>query len=87
MSRRPLSLLRVQRVEMLACAEDQGDTPDARKRDDRIDDAAQERGLTTADPCDEVEAEQPDAAPVQCADHGNDERDSIHNHFIKALRH
>jgi hypothetical protein len=49
-------------------AEKQGNAPSARKRDDRIDDAAEKRVLSAKDPGDKIELEKTDATPVQGTD-------------------
>lgn len=51
-------------------AEHQRNAPDARKTDNCINDAAEQRGLSAADPGNDVKLEQADAAPVQRTDDG-----------------
>ena len=46
-------------------AEEQGNAPDSRQCDDRINDAAEYCVLTAEDPCDKVKLEKTDATPVQ----------------------
>ncbi len=50
--------------------EEQGNTPDSRKRNDCINDAAENSILTAENPRDDVKTEKSDASPVQCADDG-----------------
>ena len=70
----------VELFDILPRAEQKRDTPNARQGDDGVDDAGQESVLTAADPRDNIEGKQSDAAPVECADDGDDQRDAIHNH-------
>ena len=60
-----------------AGAEEERDAPDAGERNDGINDAAEDRGLAAAQPCHKVKLEQADAAPVQRADDGEDQRNTI----------
>ena len=53
--------------------------PDARESDYCINDSAQNSTLATADPCDDIKLEQPNAAPVDGTDHNKDQRNSIGN--------
>ena len=51
-------------------AEEKGNTPDTRKRDNGVNDAAEKSILTAEDPGDDVKTEKSNASPVQCADDG-----------------
>ena len=70
----------LQLLKAFAGAEYQRDTPNACQRNDGIDDTAEQRGLSTADPSHDVELEQTDATPVQSAQDGENQRNAIHNH-------
>lgn len=52
----------------ISFAEKQRNAPNARKRNDRIHDTAEERILTAEDPGDDIKSEKPNASPVQSAD-------------------
>lgn len=58
-------------------AEEKRNTPDSRKRNDRVHDAAEDRILTAKDPSNKVKSEQADATPVQSADNRQNERKSV----------
>jgi hypothetical protein len=62
-------------------AEKQGNAPSARKRDDRIDDAAEDGILTAEKPSDKVKLKKTDTAPVERTDDRENERDSIKHHI------
>ena len=53
---------------VLAITEQQRDAPDARRADQRVNDAADERALTAEKIRDQIELEKTDQAPVDCAD-------------------
>ena len=57
-------------VKGFASAKQQRDAPNAGKSYQSVDDAAEQRGLTTADPSDDVELKEPDAAPVKSTNDG-----------------
>ena len=60
--------------------EEQGDTPYCRKRDDGIYDAAEDRILSAKKPCDDIKPKKTDTAPVETADNGKNECNSVeHN--------
>ena len=69
-----------QLLKALAGAEDQRDTPNACQGNDGVDDTAEQRGLSAADPSYNVKLEQTDATPVQSAQDGKNQRNAIHNH-------
>ena len=62
------------------CPEQKRDAPDTRQRHDGVHNPCPHRRGAAAYPCHDVEAEQPDAAPVQRANDGNNQRDTIHDH-------
>ena len=62
---------------VLSLPEKERDAPHARQGDDGIDDAADQRILTTADPGDDIKLEEAYAAPVESADNGENERNTI----------
>ena len=64
-------------VKGFACAKDQRDTPDARKPYRGIDDTREQRGRSAADPSNDIELEQTNAAPVECADDTDDQRNTV----------
>ena len=66
-------------VRFPAWGEQQGDAPDARKGDDGVDDPCPDRSGAAEDPRDEIELEQPDAAPVERADDRQHQRDLVHD--------
>ena len=72
----------------LFCAgtEQKRNAPNTRECHDRVHDAADDRRLTAAKPCDAVKAEQTDRAPVQRTDNGKDKRYSVNNHVQLPLR-
>ena len=61
----------------LSFAEEKGNAPNARKRDDGIYDAAEKCLLAAEEPRDDIELEKTDTAPVEAADDGEDECDSV----------
>ncbi len=73
----------LQRV--IAGAEEQGDAPHARQSDHGIDDTGDHGGGSAAHPRNEIKLEQTDAAPVQGADDGNDQRNAIQDHHVRNL--
>ena len=75
----------VDRHKSFACAEQKRYAPNARKSDHGVYDSADQWGLTSAQPCDDIKSEKPDASPVQCADDGDEEGNSIHNHRHSSL--
>ena len=73
-------LLLVESLEALSGAEQKRNTPYTRQSNYRVDYTAYQSVLPTCDPSDDVKLEKTDATPIQRADYGEDERDSIHNH-------
>ena len=64
-------------------AEQQGNAPESGDADEGIDDAADDGELAAADRCDDVEAEDADAPPVQRADDDKNQRNIIqYFHFV-----
>ena len=61
-------------------AEQERDAPDARKRDDGIDNAAENGGLTAADPSDDIKIEDSYASPVESSDHRENKSYSVSYH-------
>lgn len=64
------SILILDSVKGLASAKQQRDAPNAGKTYQSVDDAAKQRGLTTADPSNDVELKKSDAAPVKSTNNG-----------------
>ena len=60
--------------------EQKGNAPDTRQGNDGVDDAGGHGGGAAADPSNQIELEQTNATPVESADDGNNERDTIQNH-------
>ena len=65
-----------------ALSEQKRDAPESREADQRIDHAADQRGLSAADPCHEIEFRKADQAPVDRADDREDPCDDIHVHQL-----
>ena len=59
--------------------EEQGNTPECRQADQNIDDSADYRCLTTADPCDDIEFKKSDASPVYSTDNRKNKANSVHH--------
>ena len=57
-------------VKGLASAKQQRDAPNTGKTYNGVDDAGKQRGLSAADPGNDVKLKQSDAAPVECAHDG-----------------
>ena len=60
--------------------EEQGNAPKTGQSHQAENDAAEQRGLSAKQESNNVEAEQADAAPVQCADDCQSQRDFIPKH-------
>ena len=61
-------------------APQKGNAPEGGKADDAVNDAA-DKAVRTAEECgNQIESEKPDAAPVQAAYDGKDQRDLIQKH-------
>ena len=71
------SFLVLDSVKGLASAKQQRNAPNACKSYNGVDDAAEQRGLSAADPGNEVELKQSDAAPVESAYDGQNQRNAI----------
>ena len=67
-------------VKGLASAKQQRDAPNACKAYNSVDDAAEQRGLSATDPGNDVELEESDAAPVERAYNGQNQRNAIQYH-------
>ena len=67
-------------VKGLASAKQQRDAPNACKAYNGVDDAAEQRGLSATDPGNDVELEESDAAPVERAYNGQNQRNAIQYH-------
>ena len=74
------SFLVLDSVKGLASAKQQRDAPNTGKSYNGVDDAAEQRGLSAADPCNDVKLKQSDAAPVERANDGQNQRNAIQNH-------
>ena len=66
-------------LEGISYTEDQRDTPKRGKRNHHVNDTRQDRPLSAKQPCDRIKAEKTDAAPVESANGGYDQGDSIKN--------
>ena len=64
------SFLILDSIKGFASAKQQRDAPNARKTYHGVDDAREERGLSTADPGNDVKLKQTDAAPVEGTNDG-----------------
>ena len=76
-------------VKGLASAKQQRNAPNAGKAYQGIDDAAQQRGLSATDPGNDVKLKQSNAAPVERAYNGQNQRNAIqyhHNCLLFVLR-
>ena len=65
-----------------AGAKQQGNAPQPGQSDQRVYDAADDSGLPAEDPCYDVEGKEADAAPIQCTDDDQDQRDRVDDHPI-----
>jgi len=74
-------LLPVMDFQNFVFTKEERQAPDARESDYCINDSAQNSTLATADPCDDIKLEQPNAAPVDGTDHNKDQRNSIQHFF------
>jgi hypothetical protein len=68
-------------------AEKQRDAPKRGEADKRVYHSADCRRLSAADPCDDIEFEQADAAPVDAADYGQNKCDAVDYHLQTLLSH
>ena len=75
-----LRFLVLDSIKGLASAKQQRNAPNAGKSYQSIDDAGEKRGLSAADPGNEVKLKQSDAAPVESAYDGQNQRNAIQNH-------
>lgn len=64
------SVLVLDLVKGFASAKQQRDAPNTGKTYNGVDDAGKQRGLSAADPGNDVKLKQSDAAPVECAHDG-----------------
>ena len=69
-----------QMLKAFTGTEHQRDAPNTCQSNDRVDDSAEQRGLSAADPSHDVELEQTNATPVQSTEDGQNQRNAIHNH-------
>ena len=72
-------------VKGLASAKQQRDAPNTCKAYQSIDDAAEQRGLSATDPGNDVKLKQSDAAPVERAYNGQNQRNAIQYHHYCLL--
>ena len=70
----------VLRFDAFAGAEDEGNAPDAGESDYCVDDTADDGILTAEEPGNGVELKETDAAPVEGADNGKNQSNTIHQH-------
>ena len=68
------------RFDAFAGAEDEGNAPDAGESDYCVDDTADDGILTAEEPGNGVELKETDAAPVEGADNGKNQSNTIHQH-------
>lgn len=69
---------RALRLRTAAFPEKHRDAPEASDADDRVDHAADARGLATEDPRDQIEPRESHESPVDSADNGEDQAKCIH---------
>ena len=67
-------------LKSFASAKQQRNAPNTCKTYNSVDNAGEQRGLSAADPSNNVKLKQSDAAPVERADNGKDQRNTIQNH-------
>ena len=67
---------------VLRVPEQQRDAPETCQPDQRVDDPGEDGGLSAEQECDGIKAEQPHAAPVQCADDHKDQRNFVNDHIL-----
>lgn len=72
-----LRFLVLDSVKGFASAKQQRDAPNAGKSYNGVDDAREKRGLSAADPGNDVKLKQSDAAPVERAYDGQNQRNAI----------
>ena len=73
-------LLFVKSLKFFSRTEKERDAPNAGKGNQGVDDTAYKSILTAAKPCYYVELKKTDASPVECADDGENKRNSIQDH-------
>ena len=77
------SVLVLDLVKGFASAKQQRNAPNACKTYNGVDNAREQRGLSAADPCNDVELKQSDAAPVESTNDGQNQRNAIqYHHFV-----
>ena len=69
-----------QRFKAFTRSEKQGNAPYTRKCNHGINDPCEERILTATDPCNGIELEKTDAAPVECTYNCKNQSNSIDKH-------
>ncbi len=79
-SKRALSHISIRNNLVVGFTEKKRDTPNARKGDQGIDNARDERVGAAAYPRDDIELKETYATPVKRADNGEDQRNFINNH-------
>ena len=78
-----LDFLVLDLIKDLASAKQQRNAPNTGKSYNGVDDAAQQRGLSAADPRYNIKLKQSDAAPVERANDGQNQRNAIqYHHFV-----
>ena len=80
-----LRFLVLDSIKGLASAKQQRNAPNAGKSYQSVDDAGEKRGLSAADPGNEVKLKQSDAAPVESAYDGQNQRNAIQYHHDRLL--
>ena len=75
-----LRFLVLDSLKGLASAKQQRDAPNAGKSYQSVDDAGEQRGLSTADPGNDVKLKKSDAAPVESTNNGQNQRNAIQYH-------
>ena len=65
---------------LISLSGEKRDAPNACQGDYGVNDTADKGALPTADPSDDIKLEKADAAPVERADNGKDQRNTIQNH-------
>ena len=65
---------------LVAGAEEERNAPESRKGNERIDDTCPKAVVAAEEPGNRVELEEPDAAPVERADDGQNESNTVDDH-------
>ena len=69
----------------IGASEKERNAPERRKADQGVDYAADKRCLPAEDPCDDIESEKTDTAPVKSSDDGQRQRNFIQYHHVYTI--